>query len=210
MKQSKIMLSTFEDFDKDINKNLLDSSLLDITDTAIRAIESGASVNIKNNIGRTALHNAAMNGNKVIVEALIKYGANVDMTDDDGKTPIMVAAYYNNIDVLKLLGTKAKNIKALDSDGEDALFSAASGYNFDDKILKLLLNTYGFNSNLRNKEGNTPLFKALIDDNDKLVKKLVDNGADPHSKNNSGKSLEDYARKMNKKKIISFYDSINK
>ena len=55
-------------------------------------LEHGASLDISNADGRTALHLAAQRGIKIeYIEALLKYGARLDATDNAGRTPLDLA-----------------------------------------------------------------------------------------------------------------------
>ena len=59
--------------------------------------------------GRTALFDAAENGNSEVVELLLERGARADLTDHDGRTPNSIAdrdTGYNK--VLKLLQATPK------------------------------------------------------------------------------------------------------
>jgi len=53
------------------------------------------SVNARDEHGRTALHYAAMEGNKDIINVLMHYDAVINLVDNDGKNPISVAKYFS-------------------------------------------------------------------------------------------------------------------
>lgn len=54
-------------------------------------VEKGADVNAANNLGNTALHYAALQGNERIVEFLVSKGAKLDVKNKQGRTPAEVA-----------------------------------------------------------------------------------------------------------------------
>ncbi|MGH9332103.1 MAG: ankyrin repeat domain-containing protein, partial [Vicinamibacterales bacterium] len=63
----------------------------DPLDAAKLFVEKGADVNAVNNLGNTALHYAAQQGNERIVEFLIGKGAKLDLKNKQGRTPAEVA-----------------------------------------------------------------------------------------------------------------------
>jgi uncharacterized protein len=56
------------------------------------AVELGADVNALNEIGQTAMHQAAFTGADTIVKFLAEHGAKVDVVDENGETPWSMAA----------------------------------------------------------------------------------------------------------------------
>ena len=58
-------------------------------------LAAGADVNVKNKVGGTPLHFAALEGRKEIVELLIAKGGDVNVKDDGGRTPLDYANTFN-------------------------------------------------------------------------------------------------------------------
>jgi len=67
-------------------------------------LEAGAHVSVKNNKGRTPLHEAAIKNNEIAVKLLLEAGAKVEPRDDDGKTPLDYAEAGEVIKSLKEFG----------------------------------------------------------------------------------------------------------
>ena len=82
-----------------------------------------------------------------------------------------------------------------------------------DGIIEQLIQTHGLDPNSQNKEGDTPLhacinskvtmkedssevLRALTGMNEKLMKSLIKNGADPTIKNEQGESVIEFVEKM--------------
>jgi len=65
-------------------------------------VDKGANIDIIGEQNRTALHLAAQEGFKEIVDILIKAKSKVN-TEVDGATVLMVACYNNHLEVVKLL-----------------------------------------------------------------------------------------------------------
>lgn len=53
--------------------------------------------------GRTALHQAATNGNLVVLKALLSHGAQVNAVNSIGETPLHFAARFGKLETLKML-----------------------------------------------------------------------------------------------------------
>lgn len=66
-------------------------------------LDSGVDVNYSDIDGRTALHVAACQGLKDVVDLLIDRQAEIDPKDRWGSTPLADAIFYKNVEVIKLL-----------------------------------------------------------------------------------------------------------
>tara|TARA_B100000586_G_scaffold154803_1_gene112631 strand:+ start:100 stop:492 length:393 start_codon:yes stop_codon:yes gene_type:complete len=78
-------------------------------------LAAGADVNVKNKVGGTPLHFAALEGRKEIVELLIAKGADVNVKTEDGLTPLDRAIKYQRTETADLLrkhgGKTAEELK---------------------------------------------------------------------------------------------------
>ena len=124
--------------------------------------------------GKSALILAIENENKEIIDLLIEYNVNINQCDDDDVTPLMYASYIGNIEIVKTLLDNKASIDAIDSMDRNALIHAVIAGNIDIVEL-LLLNGMSLNSN---KESITPLMWAVIYDNLKSVKYLIEKNVD--------------------------------
>ena len=68
----------------------------DLTDIALYFMAHGAEINTQDSLGNTPLHEAAINGNKILVEKLLKKGANPFMCNTHGMTAGMLAEHNNH------------------------------------------------------------------------------------------------------------------
>ncbi len=66
-------------------------------------LELGAPVNSRQQNGWVPIHAAAQNGDRRMVELLLKHGANSTIANDEGKTPAMVARDKNHPEIAALL-----------------------------------------------------------------------------------------------------------
>ncbi|MFY9676437.1 MAG: ankyrin repeat domain-containing protein, partial [Terriglobales bacterium] len=72
-------------------------------EAARHLLEHGAPVNARQHGGWVPIHAAAQNGDRPMVELLLKHGADAKLTNDDGKTPAMVAREKAHEDVAAIL-----------------------------------------------------------------------------------------------------------
>ena len=71
-------------------------------------LKSGANVNAKGDLGRTAIHFAAENGKINNVNILLHYGANFNIKDEFGETPLDLAKKNNYDEIAKVLKRRSK------------------------------------------------------------------------------------------------------
>ena len=93
------------------NDLLFEAACTGETTTVRRLVAAGINVNTKDNYGcgRTALHNAALNGQNDVIQLLLASGAKVDVKADlDGKTALDYATLARHVEAAKLLKEAAK------------------------------------------------------------------------------------------------------
>jgi len=113
-----------------------------------------AAVNKKNDMGLTALTQAAMWGEGRMVEFLIERGADLEISDSYGCTALMRAASEGKPMITELLIGYGAEVNTKDNEGLTPLMSAASnGYK---NIVDMLLKS-GATLNAKNNEGKTAL-----------------------------------------------------
>ncbi len=89
-------------------------------------LKEGAEIDaIKTPEGRTALHEAAYQGDEGLVEKVLKYKPNIEAKDKYGETPLHLAAFRGHTEVVNLLLEKGANIEAKNKFGYTALHLAA-------------------------------------------------------------------------------------
>ncbi len=74
------------------------------TDISRMLIESGADVNVKQQMGVTPLHSAAQNGNLELIILLLEKGAAVDVRMEGGKLPADLARAKGFTEIADILG----------------------------------------------------------------------------------------------------------
>ena len=79
-------------------------------------LKAGASLSVVDNMGRTTLHTAAMNGCTELVDILLKAGANLFVVDNAGWTPLHIAALTGHTEVADLLLKAGASHSVMDKD----------------------------------------------------------------------------------------------
>lgn len=126
-----------------------------------------------------------------LIEILKKENIDLSQKNEFGNTPLHVAChsiYGINVEIVKLLLKYPLDINAKGIDECTPLYYAV-GKN-DIKVAKILIDK-GADVNIADKDGNTPLMIAvdMFEDDDTIIKLLLENGADPYQKNNYGVSV---------------------
>jgi ankyrin repeat protein len=155
-------------------------------------ISKGANIYARTTEGITTLHEAARGGNKRILDLLIEKGVDVNATDKHGKTPLHWAVefgQYNQEETVELLIAAGAKVwvenKAGFSPIEESLFTD------NQTIANLLVSTIELNT--PDDSGDTPLHRAVRKNNVKLVKILIEYGANVNAKDKQGDTPLDVA-----------------
>jgi len=123
----------------------------------------------------TRLADAAMQGDRATVQALLAKKVDVNEAQGDGTTALHWAAYREDVELARMLIQAGANVKATTRLGEyTPLFLASK--NGSAPVVELLLKA-GSDVNGANKAGTTPLMLAAASGRPDAVKVLLDRGA---------------------------------
>lgn len=129
---------------------------------------------LKNNLGVTALFYSVIFQRPRMLEKLLTLGADVSCRDEKERTVLHYAAIRGDIKSVDTLLDFGSDLDCQDTKGRTALmYAAANG----DQQMAVKLLTRGANPNLKNARGQTALMLAIKQKNTTMVKLLVDNGA---------------------------------
>ncbi len=159
-------------------------------DVARLLISSGANTDLRTIYGRVALHYAAENGCRGIVELLLSRSANPNITNENGWTALHTAAKYGHKEIVESLLTYNANLHARQKEGWTALHLAAIGGH--ESTTKLLL-AYNADVKAPNSYGFTALHLAAEWGHTELIALLVDAGSDLSAVEFSGHTALDRA-----------------
>ena len=143
-------------------------------------------------IGKYDLHQAVVNDNYDIVRLLIDHGTDADLENYYGETPFKLSVVYSkDIRIFKLLLNYS-------SVGSSILYVCKHGSSPENIDMVDILIKSGADIEDRDNDGNTPLCLAAINGDLKLVRFLLNAGANKDVKNHSGKT----PRQLTRKKFI--------
>ena len=139
------------------------------------------------------LHASLHNGHADVALLLIGHCVDVDVRGIDDRTPLHMAADRGLLEVTRILIERGANINARDSSGRTPLhptFRDISG-TFDDTyfdVMRYLLE-YGIDVDAQsNTEHSTPLHLASYHGGFKVVRLLLNHGADTNMRNENGRT----------------------
>ena len=138
-------------------------------------ISLGADVNAqRTNDKVTPLYLASCWNHYMAVRLLLENGADANIPCDDGRSPLHIAASYGFFNVVRLLLDYGADVNIPDIDGYTPFHYAASqGCN----LIELLIEKVS-NVNLRTKRGRTPLYIAVKNQHEQIIKLLLEHKAD--------------------------------
>ena len=153
-------------------------------------IEKGADINLKNSRKQTALHVACYYNNIEAAKAIIKAGADLDLQDNNSNTP-MLAACTASPELVSAMLSKGADPKSTNRQGQTALHLACQASypqsvwdsDLGFRTFEQLLSKFD-DVDLKDKQKETPLAKAIYSQSSARVKSLIDRGADPNIETN--------------------------
>ncbi len=163
-------------------------------------LDSGASPNVADRKGVTAMMYAARKDQLEVVKTLLAHGADVNLQDKSGWTALMVAIKKNHPEIARALLEKGANPHIVDSTGWNALnLAAVEGYH---EIVKALLD-HGVDTNGRSSEDKTALMMAAKGGSAETVDVLFDYHANLTVHDHLGATALMYAAREGRVEVIA-------
>uniref|UniRef100_A0A8I6XF23 Potassium channel n=1 Tax=Hordeum vulgare subsp. vulgare TaxID=112509 RepID=A0A8I6XF23_HORVV len=138
-------------------------------------LKRGLDPNETDNCGRTALHIAASNGSEQCVRRLLESGADANSRDSEGKVPLWEALCRRHQPVVQLLVEAGADLSA----GDGAMYARVAVEEDDAVLLGEIARCGGDVAAACSSDGTTPLHRAVLDGNARMVRVLLEHGADP-------------------------------
>jgi ankyrin repeat protein len=133
-----------------------------------------AKVDSVDRYGRTPLVYAVWNGHVAVIKRLLEAGARINLKDAIGGTALSYAVCSGHNDMLTLLFKKGTKV-GLEDDIRMALLLSAAEKGHEDAV-KLLLETGKIDLELKDKNGRTPLSRAVAGGSVAVVQLLLAKG----------------------------------
>ncbi len=182
-------------------------------------IAAGANPNARGRKDSTPLHETE---DSVIIRLLVKAGADVNAVDADGYTPlhgkVRYATYDANLMTVALLIILGGDVNLPSNKGKTPLDEVTRPLDYNPKIANLLRTVGGratdftakFHSLFDFNNGKTPLYLAAERGELEVVEWLLEVGADPNEKINSGSTPLSVAIRKKYKDIVALLKEASK
>ncbi|XP_014679106.1 PREDICTED: putative ankyrin repeat protein RF_0381 [Priapulus caudatus] len=150
-------------------------------------LEAGADPNVaETKSGDTPLMWAVTEGEEAVVRMLLSHGADANAADSYGQTSLYHAACFGRLDIVRLLLEAGADANAADSYGVTSLHIAACYRQLD--IVRLLLEAGADPNVAETNKGETPLMRAVEEDEQMMERILLSHGVDAYTADSQGET----------------------
>lgn len=172
-----------------LDQRLLDAVRRNDRPTIERALELGAKLGAKDDLGRSTLFLAAMDAQSVdLVRWFHEKGVAIDEADVSSRTPLSFAADIGKLEIVRYLVEHGAAVDSRDVQQRTPLLHAA-GADHPDVIAYLV--DEGADRNARDHFGDTPLIVACAKGNAAAATMLLQKGADASIRDQEGRTAKE-------------------
>ena len=181
----------------------------DNTGEILRRHAAGEDIDIvRKEDGFSPLHLAARYGNTEMVETLLKCGAKIDRRNNNGHTPLHLAATLKEGPTIRMLFKYGADPNEQDNEGDFCLLYLPQVHALSD-MYQIFLEHPKIDVNLCNHAGETALhYMAKFGTPVKVLKMMIDAGADCNIRDHGGRTPLDVAESNNKTAAAEFLRSV--
>lgn len=127
-----------------------------------------------------------------------------EKSDKRGSNAFLYAVCKGNKEIVNYLISKGCDMYAFNSSGYFSLTIAAC-FGKGEIIDLLIDNNIRIDEREKNRKAHTALMEAVANDELRVVKKLMQNGANPNLLNHEGKSVLQMAEEWNREQIVQYF-----
>lgn len=164
-------------------------------------MRSYINVNLKNNNGDTPLIYSIIYNKLAYFKRLVREHANINLANNRNETPIMIALDHNKIDMAKILFDENADLSIKNENEETIFFSLIRSHNLE-LFSKMIKSNRSFISST-NYSKRSLLHQAVMVDDFKITKYLLDQGLLPNLEDNFGETPIFFAVRNNNEEIVS-------
>ncbi|WP_433941981.1 ankyrin repeat domain-containing protein [Paenibacillus lautus] len=189
---------------KDMDRQLIESAEQGNTEQVRQLLQSGANIDATDDQGRTAVMAATYRNHVDTVDALIQAGADINIRDHQLNNVFLYAGAEGMLDILRLAIDADADVTLTNRFGGTALIPASDRGHVE--IVQELLTRTSVDVNHINNLNWTALLEAVIlgdgsENYQRIVKLLLDHGADPELPDGNGVTPLQHARERGYKEI---------
>ncbi|KAM4703702.1 fibronectin type 3 and ankyrin repeat domains protein 1 [Rhinophrynus dorsalis] len=172
-------------------------------------IEHGADLNQVNGSGKNSLMLACFAGHLSIVQYLREQGAQWECRDKGGSTAMHWAADGGHLEVIRWMIKDGCKVDIKDRCLEWTPLMRVSAITGSADVARCLISA-GADVNAKDTNGKTPLMVAVLNNHDRLVRLLMEKGANCTIKNEYGIGIGEMAKAFNRQNVMLVLEEINK
>ncbi len=185
------------------NKHIQVASEQGDLETVANLIDKGTDITIADDSGMTLLHRASEKGHLDIVKLLVMKGGIINARTKYGEAALHFASKGGFFEIVKFFIEKGINVNIQTIGGETPLYYASMAGKLE--TVKLLIENEAAVNVKIGEYRYTSLHMASAQGHSEIVKLLIANKADINAKDVNGETPLDFAKKKNRKKIISIF-----
>lgn len=170
-------------------------------------LEYGADPNVENKKWWTALHKAVDAEKIAAAKLLLQHGANPGIINNDGRTALQLASPENKRAFEDLFSMMKSAMMKFSAQGKRSFFDINLHKIVDKNELETVeaLLQLGLNVDMKDSNGQTPIYYAAKNGHSPMVELLLKYGATPNVKDNLGKTPADVAKTEELRKRLRSY-----
>ncbi|MHA2857727.1 ankyrin repeat domain-containing protein [Paenibacillus lautus] len=189
---------------RDMDRQLIESAEQGNTEQVRQLLQSGANIDATDDQGRTAVMAATYRNHVDTVDALIQAGADINIRDHQLNNVFLYAGAEGMLDILRLAIDADADVTLTNRFGGTALIPASDRGHVE--IVRELLTWTSVDVNHINNLNWTALLEAVIlgdgsENYQRIVKLLLDHGADPELPDGNGVTPLQHARERGYQEI---------